>query len=130
AVVLSEGTGRYRHGALGDKVEASSLTVIDVAANALAVRIRYVVKAPAVIEDLIPMIAPIGEGTRAALVMVKSVARQGSSVLVLGWREGGLETLAQGPAQGQSNRWGHVLGAADGTGDRVPALNPVDPPAN
>jgi len=128
AVVLSEGTGRYRHGALGDKVEASSLTVIDVAANALAVRIRYVVKAPAVIEDLIPMIAPIGEGTRAALVMVKSVARQGSSVLVLGWREGGLDTLAEGPALGQSNRWVHVIGAADVTGDRVPELIAVNTP--
>jgi len=128
AVVLSEGTGRYRHGALGDKLEASSLTVIDVAANALAVRIRYVVKAPAVIEDLIPMVAPIGEGTRAALVMVKSVARQGSSVLVLGWREGGLDTLAEGPALGQSNRWVHVIGAADVTGDRVPELIAVNTP--
>ena len=128
AVVLSEGTGRYRHGALGDKLEASSLTVIDVAANALAVRVRYVVKPPAVIEDLIPMIAPIGEGTRAALVMVKSVVRQGSSVLVLGWREGGLDTLAEGPALGQSNRWVHVIGAADVTGDRVPELIAVNTP--
>jgi hypothetical protein len=128
AVVLSEGTGRYRHGALGDKLEASSLTVIDVAANALAVRVRYVVKPPAVIEDLIPMIAPIGEGTRAALVMVKSTVRQGSSVLVLGWREGGLDTLAEGPAVGQSNRWVHVIGAADVTGDRVPELIAVNTP--
>jgi len=128
AVVLSEGTERYRHGALGDKVEASSLTVIDVAANALAVRVRYVVKPPAVIEDLIPIIAPIGEGTRAALVMVKSVVRQGSSVLVLGWRDGGLDTLAEGPALGQSNRWVHVIGAADVTGDRVPELIAVNTP--
>jgi hypothetical protein len=128
AVVLSEGTERYRHGALGDKLEASSLTVIDVAANALAVRVRYVVKPPAVIEDLIPMIAPIGEGTRAALVMVKSTVRQGSSVLVLGWREGGLDTLAEGPALGQSNRWVHVIGAADVTGDRVPELIAVNAP--
>ena len=128
AVVLSEGTERYRHGALGDKVEASSLTVIDVAANALAVRVRYVVRPPAVIEDLIPIIAPIGEGTRAALVMVKSVVRQGSSVLVLGWRDGGLDTLAEGPALGQSNRWVHVIGAADVTGDRVPELIAVNTP--
>jgi hypothetical protein len=128
AVVLSEGTERYRHGALGDKVEASSLTLIDVAANALAIRVRYVVKPPAVIEDLIPMIAPIGEETRAALVMVKSVVRQGSSVLVLGWREGGLDTLAEGPAMGQRNGWVHVIGAADVTGDRVPELIAVNSP--
>lgn len=128
AVVLSEGTDRYRHGVLGDKVEATSVTVIDVAANALAVRSRYVVKPPAVIEDLIAMLAPIGEGTRAALVMVKSVARQGSSVLVLGWREGALDVLAEGPALGQSNRWVHVIAAADVTGDRVPALIAVNAP--
>jgi hypothetical protein len=128
AVVLSEGTDRYRHGALGDKVEATLVTVIDVAANALAVRSRYVVKSPAVIEDLIAMLAPIGEGTRAALVMVKSVARQGSSVLVLGWREGALDVLAEGPALGQSNRWVHVIAAADVTGDRVPALIAVNAP--
>src|SRR5262249_56105877 len=93
-VVLCEGTERYRHGALGEKVEAASVTVIDVAANALAIRFRYVVKPPAVIEDLIPVLAPIGEGTRAALVMVKSAARQGSAVAVLGGRAGGLATLA------------------------------------
>jgi hypothetical protein len=128
AVVLSEGTERYRHGALGDKVEAASVTVIDVAANVLAIRFRYVVKPPAVIEDLIPVFAPIGEGTRAALVMVKSAARQGSSVLVLGWREGGLDTLAEGPALGQSNRWVHVIGAADVTGDQVPELIETNTP--
>jgi hypothetical protein len=128
AVVLSEGTDRYRHGAFGDKVGAASVTVIDVASNALAVRSRYVVKPPGVIEDLIAMLAPIGEGTRAALVMVKSVARQGSSVLVLGWREGALDVLVEGPALGQSNRWVHVIAAADLTGDRVPKLIAVNAP--
>src|SRR5262249_16476585 len=102
--------------------------VIDVAANALAIRFRYVVKPPAVIEDLIPILAPIGEGPRPALVMVKSVARQGSSVLVLGWREGVLDTLAEGPALGQSNRSRHVIGAAGVTGDRVPKLVAVNTP--
>src|SRR5262249_4847848 len=34
-VVVSVGAGAHRHGALGDKLEASSLTVIHVAANAL-----------------------------------------------------------------------------------------------
>jgi len=122
AMVLSDRTERYRHGILGDKIEASALTVVTVAPNALAIRFRYVVRAPAVIEDLIPIVAPVGEGRRPALVVVKSAPRQGSSVLVLGWREMGLEPLAEGPTFGLSNRWVHVIGAADVTGDGIPEL--------
>jgi hypothetical protein len=128
AVVLSDPTDRYPHGVLGDKREASAVTVVTVAPNALTIRFRYVVRAPAVLEDLIPMLAPIGEGRRPAVVVVKSAPRQGSSILVLGWREGGLEVLAEGPAFGQSNRWVHVIGAADVSGDRIPELVAVNTP--
>jgi len=128
AVVLSDATERYPHGLLGDKVEASAVTVIAVAPNALAIRFRYVVRAPAVFEDLIAIMAPIGEGRRPALVVVKSAPRQGSSILVLGWREGGLVVLAEGPAFGQSDRWVHVIGAADVSGDGVPKLIAVNTP--
>ena len=128
AVVLSDGTERYRHGILGDKVEATTVTVVSVATHALAIRFRYVLKAPAVVEDLIPMVAPVGEGRRPALVMVKSVTRQGSSVLALGWRDTGLEPLAEGPAFGLGNRWVHVIGAADVTGDGIPVLVAVNTP--
>jgi len=128
AVLLSEGTERYRHGILGGKVEASAVTMINVASNALAIRSRYALRAPAVVEDLIPVVAPIGEGRRPALVMVKSVTRQGSSVLALGWRETALESLAEGPAFGLGNRWVHVIGAADLTGDGIPVLVAVNTP--
>ena len=128
AMVLSDRTERYPRGALGDRIEAGAITVVDVAANALTVRSRYVVKAPAVIEDLIPIVAPIGEGRRPALVVVKSAARQGSSVLILGWREGALEPLAEGPAFGLNHRWVHVIGAADVTGDGIPELLAVNTP--
>ena len=128
AMVLSDRTERYQRGALGDKIEAGTITVVDVAPNALALRFRYVVKGPAVIEDLIPIVAPIGEGRRPALVVVKSAARQGSSVLVLSWREAGLEPLAEGPAFGLSHRWVHVIGAADVTGDGIPELLAVNTP--
>jgi len=128
AVLLSEGTERYRHGILGGKVEASAVTMINVASNALAIRSRYALRAPAVVEDLIPILAPIGEGRRPALVMVKSVTRQGSSVLALAWRETALESLAEGPAFGLGNRWVHVIGAADLTGDGIPVLVAVNTP--
>ena len=128
AVVLSDATERYPHGVLGGKLKASAVTVIAVAPNALTIRFRYVVRAPAVFEDLIAIMAPIGEGRRPAVVVVKSAPDQGSSILVLGWREGGLEVLAEGPAFGQSNRWVHVIGAADVSGGGIPELIAVNTP--
>jgi hypothetical protein len=128
ALVLSDPTDRYPRGALGDKLEASAVTVITVSPNSLVYRGRYVARAPAVIEDLIPIVAPLGEGRRPAVVVVKSVARLGSSIMALGWRDGGLEKLAEGPAFGQSNRWVHVIGAADLSGDSIPELIAVNTP--
>jgi len=128
ALVLSDPTDRYPHGALGDKLEASAVTVITVAPNSLVFRGRYVARPPAVIEDLIPMVTPIGEGRRPAVVVVKSAPRLGSAILALGWRDAGLERLAEGPAFGQSNRWVHVIGAADLSGDSIPELIAVNTP--
>jgi hypothetical protein len=102
--------------------------VIAVGPNSLSIRARYAVAKPAVLEDLIPMVVPIGEGRRPAVVVVKSVPHQGSSILVLGWREAGLQLLAEGPAFGQSNRWIHVIGAADVSGDGIPELVAVNTP--
>jgi hypothetical protein len=128
ALVLSDPTDRYPHGALGDKLAASAVTVITVAPNSLVFRNRYVARPPAVIEDLIPMVTPIGEGRRPAVVVVKSAPRLGSAIMALGWRDAGLERLAEGPAFGQSNRWVHVIGAADLSGDSIPELIAVNTP--
>ncbi len=128
ALVLTDPTDRYPHGALGHKLEATSVAVIAVGSNALSIRGRYVVPEPAVLEDLIPMVLPIGEGRRPGVVVVKSAPRQGSSILVLGWRDAGLEFLAEGPVFGQKNRWVHVIGAADLSGDGIPELIAVNTP--
>jgi hypothetical protein len=128
ALVLSDPTDRYPHSALGDKLEASAVTVLTVAPNSLVFRGRYMVRAPAVLEDLIPILAPIGEGRRPAVIVIKSVPGLGSSVMALGWRESGLKRLAEGPAFGQSNRWVHVVGAADLSGDSIPELIAVNTP--
>jgi hypothetical protein len=128
ALVLTDPTDRYPHGALGDKLEATSVAVIAVGSNALSIRGRYVVPEPAVLEDLIPLVLPIGEGGRPGVVVIKSAPRQGSSILVLGWRAAGLEFLAEGPVFGQKNRWVHVIGAADLSGDGIPELIAVNSP--
>jgi hypothetical protein len=128
ALVLSDPTDRYPHSALGDKLEASAVTVLTVAPNSLVFRGRYMVRAPAVLEDLIPILAPIGEGRRPAVIVIKSVPGLGSSVMALGWGESGLKRLAEGPVFGQSNRWVHVVGAADLSGDSIPELIAVNTP--
>jgi hypothetical protein len=77
---------------------------------------------------LIPILAPIGEGRRPAVIVIKSAPGLGSSVMALGWGESGLKRLAEGPAFGQSNRWVHVVGAADLSGDSIPELIAVNTP--
>ena len=128
ALVLADPTDHYPHGALGGKLAASAVTVITVAPNSLVLRGRYVARPPAVIEDLIPMVTPIGEGRRPAVVVVKSAPHLGSAIMALGWRDAGLDLLAEGPAFGQSNRWVHVIGAADLSGDSIPELIAVNTP--
>ena len=126
AVVLSDQTERYPHGVLGDKLEAGA-DRDSVAANALTVRLRHVVRAPAVFEDLIAIMAPIAEGRRPALVVVKSVP-PGLLDSRARLARRGLEVLAEGPAFGQSDRWVHVIGAADVSGDGIPELIAVNTP--
>ncbi|HET8576295.1 MAG TPA: FG-GAP-like repeat-containing protein [Methylomirabilota bacterium] len=117
AVLLTEPTDRYAHGILGDRLEAGSVTVIGLAAYSLELKSRYSLPAPAVFEDLVPILAP-NSGPLPTILLSRSAPGQGTSPVALGWREGGLVLLAEGPGQGHSHRWVHVIGAADlsGTG--------------
>ncbi len=117
AVVPSDPTERYVHGALGDGVEAGSVTVIGLSPNGLLIRARYEAPPPSVIEALVPVIAPGLDGERALVVVARSVAQQGAAVVALGWKDGSLKTVAEGPVAGQGQRWAHVLGAAALAGD-------------
>ena len=128
AVVLSDPTERYAHGALGDRVEAGGVTVIGLSPNGLSIRARHLVPAPAVIEDLAPVIAPLGEGSRPLIVVARSSAQQGAAVAAFGWKDAGLLLLAEGPGAGQGLRWTHVLGAADLSGEGTPEIVAVRTP--
>jgi len=117
AVVLSDPTERYAHGALGDSLEAAAITVIGLSPNGLSIRARYVVPAPAVLEDLVPVIVPGGEAAQPLVVVARSSPQLGAAVVALGWKDGALLPLAEGPPIGQGQRWTHVLGAADLSGE-------------
>ena len=128
AVVLSDATGRYPHGVLGDAIEARSLTVIRVHPYGLELRARFPLPAPAVFEDLVPVLAPIGGSPAPAVLLARSVAGQGATPVALGLRESGLVLLCEGPSSGRSNRWTHLIGAADLSGDGVPEVVAVTTP--
>lgn len=117
AVVLSDPTERYGHGALGDRLEAGSVTVIGLSPTGLFLRSRYAVPLPGVIEGLVPVMAPGAEGAGALVIVARSSPSQGAAVVALGWKDGALSPLAEGPAAGQAQRWTHVLGAADLSGE-------------
>ncbi|MBI2527804.1 MAG: VCBS repeat-containing protein [Candidatus Rokubacteria bacterium] len=128
AVVLSDPTERYAHGALGDSVEAASVTVIGLSPSGLFIRARHAVPAPAVIEDLAPVIARVGEGVRPLMMVVRSSAQRGAAVVAFGWKDGGLELLAEGPAAGRGLRRTHVLGVANFSGEGPPEIVAVHTP--
>ncbi len=126
-VVLTDPTDRYAHGILGDRLEAASVTVIGLGAHSLELKGRYSLPAPAVFEDLVPILAPSG-GPLPVILLSRSAPGHGTSVVALGWREGGLVLLAEGPGQGKSHRWAHVIGAADLSGGGVVEIAAVVTP--
>jgi hypothetical protein len=127
AVILSEPTERHSQGLLGDHAEAASVTVIGVTPFGLSLRGRHALPT-AVFEDLVPVLAPLGPGSRPAVLMARSTAQQGTVVSALGWRDGALVALAESPPADQGNRWIHVVGAADLSRDGSPEVVAVRTP--
>lgn len=128
AAVLSDATGGYAHGALGDALEAGSLTVLRVRPYGLEVRARFPLPVPAVFEDLVPVLAPIGGSATPAILLARSVTGQGAAPVALGLRGSALVLLAAGPSLGRGNLWTHLIGAADLSGDGVTEVVAVATP--
>ncbi|HKZ08306.1 MAG TPA: VCBS repeat-containing protein [Methylomirabilota bacterium] len=121
AVVLSDPTDRFGHGILGDRVEAAGVTVIGVTPFGLSLRGRHTV-AGAAYEDLVPVLAPISEGGRPAVLLARSAGEPGTVVAALVWRDGSLVPLAESPAPSPGNDWVHVIGTANLGGDGAPEV--------
>jgi hypothetical protein len=128
AVVLTGPTDRYAHGILGDRLEAGSVSVIGVGSHSLELKGRYALPAPAVFEDLVPVLAFIGGTPRPSVILTRSGNGQGTSTVALGWRDGGLVLLAEGPSSGHSHRWSHLIGALDLSGGGQPEIVAVATP--
>lgn len=121
---LSDPTGRYDHGVLGDAVEAASITLIDTNPEP-HVSLKIDIPPPAVIEGIAPIWADItGDGRREIIVTLSSPG-EGAHIVI--YNENG-ELLASGPPIGQSYRWRNQLAVAptapDGELEFVDVLTP------
>jgi hypothetical protein len=123
AVVLSDPTDGRPRGALGERADATSVTVVDVGAFGLAVRARHLLAPPAVFAGVMAVLAPLG-GRGAALLLTGGSPGQEGTLQVLAWREGGLALVAAAPGQ----PWAHLIGATDLTGNGGPEIVAVADP--
>ncbi|WP_420594068.1 hypothetical protein [Deinococcus sp.] len=106
--VLAGPSGRYAHGVLGDKLEATELLAVD--RHTLNVEYRLTLPAPFVFEDW--EARPLKDGQREVLALVRSGPIGGAALIIAGLSGDKLGILAAGPDFGQPSRW--LAPASDG----------------
>ena len=100
-MVLATPTGRYAHGVLGDKLEASELLAVD--RHTLKVEYRLSLPTPFVFEDW--EARPLTDDKREVLALVRSSVQGGAALVIVGLTDEALTVLAAGPDFGQPFRW-------------------------
>lgn len=119
--VLAGATDDYRHGALGDRLEARKLVVSDVSDG--TVRREYEAPTERVFEAIGPLVAPFA-GLDPALVVAETGESAGARLVAFG-PDG--ERFA-GPPVGAGFRWRHPLCVAPFAPDGVAELAVVKTP--
>lgn len=105
-------TRRYPHGALGDDVEAKTLSVT---VNGRST--GHTLPRHQVFEDIAPRLVDMdGDGT-LEIVTIRSETGQGGAVVIYTLADGELQELASSRPIGRGNRWLNVAGIADFDGD-------------
>jgi hypothetical protein len=110
---LADPTPRYDHGVLGDAIEAGTLVI----ERRDGKRESVTLNADAVFEDLEPRVADLDGDGIAEVVTIKSYLKRGSSLAVIGRRDGRATVLAETPPFGHAHRWLNPAGIADFTGE-------------
>jgi len=110
---LGEPTRRYRHGVIGDDVEAGSVMAIDDSGTAHVFRPA----GESVFEDRLVRLANVDGRPGAEVVIVESNGERGARVVVLGLRNGQLVQITASPPIGRGYRWLNPVGIADFDGD-------------
>ncbi|MBM3565401.1 MAG: VCBS repeat-containing protein [Alphaproteobacteria bacterium] len=113
AAWLTDPTGRYAHGVLGDAIEAEGLAV----ETADGRRLQFRLPADSVFEDRYPRLADVDGDGEDEIIVVRSYLERGAALAVLKAGPDGLAIVAETPAIGLPNRWLDPIGAADFDGD-------------
>lgn len=114
-IYLARPTTRYRHGVLGDAIEAQAVVLEREDGS------KEVVDAgrDAVFEDLTPRVFNLDNEGHPKILVVKSYLDRGSSLAVIGRNSGGeLVVLDETPAIGTAHRWLNPAGVASFTGGK------------
>ncbi len=106
-------TDRYRHGVLGDELEASRLVVDTVTGKRLHVKLPLT----RVFEDLEPRLADVKGDNADEILVVESDIQFGASLAVYGIVTGRLVRIAATPFLGKPQRWLNPVGVGDFDGD-------------
>jgi FG-GAP-like repeat len=117
-------TSRYRHGVLGDAIEAGGLSVRDAAGRTHV----YMLREDSVFEDITPRLADLDGDGGAEAIVVRSYLSRGAALAVFGLRDGELVRIAETSPIGQPARWLNPAGIADFTGDGRPEIAIVKTP--
>jgi hypothetical protein len=117
-------TTRYRHGILGDAVEASTLVVESSSGDMLSVQLPTT----EVFEDRYPRLADLDADGKIEIVTIRSSVSLGASVTIYGIRERDLVELARTEHIGRSNRWLNVAGIASFRGEQSQEIAYVETP--
>ena len=117
-------TERYRHGILGDRVEASGVRVE--AADGRAAELSL--SRASVFEDRRARLVDLDRDGLDEVVVVHSYLDLGAALAVLGLADGGLRLVAESVPIGRPSRWLNPVGAADFDGDGVAEIAHVETP--
>jgi len=118
------GTGRYRHGVLGDAIEPSILRVTSNAGCTYSVELGV----PHVFEDIQTRLANIDQQPGDEVITIRSHQNYGAQIAVYQLSDSGLELLTETPYIGTSNRWLAPVGIADFNNDGDMDIAFVDRP--
>ncbi|HKI57771.1 MAG TPA: hypothetical protein VKA00_00970 [Trueperaceae bacterium] len=107
--LLSEPTQRYRHGVLGDEIEAGAVTLLS--QRDLHAVAAYRLAAPAVIEQR--RVAAFPAAGRDGMLITRSTPERGAGVVALALTDAGLTVTATAQPIGTGERWLNLF-ATDG----------------
>lgn len=121
---LTDPTGRYAHGVLGDVIESGGLIL----EHRDGRQFRYLLDSGSVFEDRRVRLVDLDRDGRDEAVVVRSYLDEGAAVSVFALGADGVEVVSEVPAIGRANRWLNPVGAADFDGDGLMELAHVETP--